>query len=176
MARAEQNQRLGELTLKGGKDPDNFGTAIASLKMEYNNMLAKEDKIAILFSVAGEKYATMILSKRKLPKNREEVTFDALVVTIHEVWQVNRKKKILNGATETLLADENYMSDFAKNKKYFHCHKKIHLKFHCPELKGKRGTPLGMVYKLCGQMGHTKNMCWDGRSQERKPKAGKLGI
>jgi hypothetical protein len=171
MARAEQKLRLGELTLQDGEDPDDFSTKVATLEMEFNNVLEEDDKIATLFSVSGEKYATMILSERKLLESRgEDVTFDALVDAMRELWRVSRKRKGPSGSNETELADANYMSNFAKNKECFHCGEKGHIKHQCPKLKDKSGTQLGFVYELCGQMGHTKDRCWeDPKNANRRP-------
>jgi hypothetical protein len=46
MAKAQQKRRLGELTLKDCKYPDNFNMKIARIKLKFNNILRKEDMIA----------------------------------------------------------------------------------------------------------------------------------
>jgi hypothetical protein len=87
MAKAQQNQRLGELTLKDCKDPHGFGLKIASLELEFNNSLSKEDKIATLFGVAGARYTTTICGEKKLFESREEeINFRALLKAIRDVW------------------------------------------------------------------------------------------
>ena len=65
MSKADQRRRLGESTLKDGKDPDTFSMKIASLELEYNNVLTEEDNITTLTSVAGEKYKLAILGERR---------------------------------------------------------------------------------------------------------------
>ena len=85
-------------------------------------------------------------------------------------------RKSQNGATETLLADANYLSDFVKKKEYLHGHEKGHLKARCPKLKGKRCTHSGMVCELYGQMGHTKAVCWeDPKNTDHRLEIGCLG-
>ena len=63
--------------MKDGKDPNDFRMKIASLKLEHNTVLTKEEQIATLFSVAGEKYGSTILGELRLLESQEEdVTFD----------------------------------------------------------------------------------------------------
>ena len=45
MTKAKQKQRLGQLTLEDCEDQDDFSMKIASIELEYNNVLTKEDKI-----------------------------------------------------------------------------------------------------------------------------------
>ena len=92
MAKAQQMQRLGDLTLKDCEDPDDFSLKIASLELEFNNLLSKEDKIATLIGVAGAKYAAKICGEQKLIKSRgDEITFRALVEAMCDVWQLLSK-------------------------------------------------------------------------------------
>ena len=80
MAKAQQKQRLGELTLKDCEDPEDFSLKIVLLKLEFNNFLSKENKLVTLIGVAGTKYAATVHSEHKLIKSRgEEITFRALV-------------------------------------------------------------------------------------------------
>ena len=47
ISKADQRQRLGELTLKEDEDPHDFSSKIAALELEYNNKMTEEDKVAI---------------------------------------------------------------------------------------------------------------------------------
>ena len=79
-------QRLGELTFKDCEDPPNFFLKIVSLKLESNNSLGEEDKIATLNGVAGAKYAMAIRGEKKPVESREEeITFRALVEAMYDV-------------------------------------------------------------------------------------------
>ena len=66
MWKADQRQRLGELTLKEDEDPHDFNLKIAALELEYNNKLTEEDKIATLLSAVSVKYGLKILGKQRL--------------------------------------------------------------------------------------------------------------
>ena len=153
MPKADQRQRLGELILKKDKDPHDISLKIAALELEYNNKLTKEDKLATLLSVAGEKHGSMVLDKRRLLECQgEDVTSRAIINVMHKLWRVRKKRKTPCNANDTSLAD------FAKNEECFHCDEKGHLKAQCTKLKGKHGgTPSGMVCDLCEQMGHLKD-------------------
>ena len=87
MAKAQQRKRLGELTMKDCEYPHGFGLNIASLELEFNNSLSKEDKLATLISAAGSRYATTICGEKKLVKSQgEEITFKAILAAIRDVW------------------------------------------------------------------------------------------
>ena len=80
MSKTDQRQRLGELTLKEDKDPHNFSLKIASLKLEDNNKLTEEDKTRTLLIIAGVKYGSTILGKRRLLESQgEDVTSRAII-------------------------------------------------------------------------------------------------
>ena len=83
-----------------------------------------------------------------------------------KLWRASKKRKTPH---ETLPAGADY---FAKNKEYFHCGEKGHLKAQCPKLKGRRGgTPSGPVCELCEQLGHSEAMCWeDPKNAHRRPR------
>ena len=157
MSKADQRQRLGELTLKEDEDPHDFSLKIAALELEYNNKLTEEDKVATLLSVAGVKYGSTVLGERRLLESQgEDITSGAIIDVMRKLWRVSKKRKTPSNASETSLAD------FAANKECFHCGEKGHLKAQCPKLRGKRGgTPSGMVCDLCEQTGHTKDRCWE---------------
>ena len=91
---------------------------------------------------------------------------------MRKLCRVSKKRKTSNDVNEMLLADENYSSDFAKNKECFHCGKKGHLRAQCPKLKDKHGgTPSGKGCELCGQMGHTKKICLeDPKNARQRPR------
>ena len=57
-----QKQELNALTLKTSEDPDEFGTNISRLEIEYKHKLSQEDKIAALVGAAGPKYANTIFN------------------------------------------------------------------------------------------------------------------
>ena len=60
---------------------------VASIKLEFNNLLREENNIATLIGVAGAKYATTITGEQKPIKSREEeITFRALVEAMCDVW------------------------------------------------------------------------------------------
>ena len=80
MVKAQQNKRLGELTLKDCKDLHGFGLKIASLELKFNNSLSEEDKMATLISAAGSRHTTTILGEKKLFESKDkEITFKALL-------------------------------------------------------------------------------------------------
>ena len=62
-SKAHQKKKLMKLKLKNGKYPYAFGSAIASLKIEYRNTFEEEDKIAALVGAAGPQCAMTIISK-----------------------------------------------------------------------------------------------------------------
>ena len=66
MSKAGQRQRLGELTLREDEDPHDVSLQITLLKLEHNNKLTEEDKIATLLRVSGVKHGSTILGKRRL--------------------------------------------------------------------------------------------------------------
>ena len=53
LLKAHQKKKLMKLKLKNGQDPDEFGTAIASLEIGYRNTFEEEDKIVALVGAAG---------------------------------------------------------------------------------------------------------------------------
>ena len=111
MSKADQRQRLGELTLKEDKDPHDFSLKIAALKLEYNTKFTEEDKIVTLLSVAGVKYGSTVLGERRLLKSQgEDVMSGAIIDVMRKLWRVSKKRKTPSSADEMLLAD------FAKNK------------------------------------------------------------
>jgi hypothetical protein len=63
LSKAEQKTKLGLLKLKKDQDPDDFGTAIESLEIEYWNNFSKEDKVSALVSTAGIQYGATILNE-----------------------------------------------------------------------------------------------------------------
>ena len=73
------------LELEGGEDPDKVGTAIMSLKNEHQNILVEKDKISVLFDLADEQYAAMILSKQKKLKSKDKgVVCEALLEAMYK--------------------------------------------------------------------------------------------
>ena len=89
ISRAEQKHKVGDLTLEGDKDPDNYAGAITTLNVGYQNVLRKDDKIAAIYSVTGDNYATTLLSQQNVIKSREGgLTFDTQVKRKHTQWHV----------------------------------------------------------------------------------------
>ena len=87
MARAEQKHTVGEFKLKSEKDIDSYSVFIAFLKLKYWNKLRENDKIAALFGISGEKYATTILSHQELIESREKgIIFNALIGGMYKQW------------------------------------------------------------------------------------------
>ena len=80
------------MTLKDYKDLDNFSMKISMIKLECNKLLTKDDTIATLLEVTGDKYAAKIHDEKKLTKRRKKkVTFGALLEAMYEVWQMTRE-------------------------------------------------------------------------------------
>ena len=68
----------------------------------------------------GKKYGSTVIGERRLLKSHGgNATFEVMVGAIRIFWQVSRKRKTPTDANETSLEDENYTSDFAKNKDFF---------------------------------------------------------
>jgi hypothetical protein len=53
MSRAMQKQALMALKLTANEDPDDFGTAVSRLEIEYKHILTEEDKVTALVGAAG---------------------------------------------------------------------------------------------------------------------------
>ena len=94
LSKVHQKKKLMKLKLKNGQDPDEFGTAIASLKIEYRNTFEEEDKIAALVGAAGPQYATTIISKtRRVVGSNKDVTCDKLIEAMSDHWRMSGKGK-----------------------------------------------------------------------------------
>ena len=84
------------LKVKSGQDPDNFGTVIAALEIEYWYDFEEKDKTATLVGAAGPLFANRIISKTKrLENNNEEVTCDDLTEAMCEHWRMSGKRKVV---------------------------------------------------------------------------------
>ena len=163
MARAEQKQRIGELTLKVDEDPDNYNVAVATLELEYRNTLSEEDKIAALIGVAGEKYATTIHGEQKLIESRnEEVTFEALVEAMREVWRMSRSNSKAGKNNDETALGSVQTGDFPGN--CYNCGNRGHKGFACPFKKNPSSG--GKKCDLCGTMGHNTEDCWEDPKNE----------
>ena len=79
-SKAEQKAKLDQLMYKKGQNPNDFGTAIIGLEVEYRNKFSKEDKIATLVSAVGSFYGETIVNKMEKLKlaGGKEVTYDAI--------------------------------------------------------------------------------------------------
>ena len=131
MAKAQQKKRLVELTLEGCEDPHGFGLKILSLKLEFNNPLSEEDKMATLISVAGSRYETTIRGEKKLFESKgEAITFKALLETIRGVWRLsNTNSSAGRNDGKTALG---LMQPGASAGNCFTCGKHGHRSFECP--------------------------------------------
>ena len=108
LSKVHQKKKLMKLKLKNGQDPDEFGTAIASLEIEYRNTFEEEDKIAALVGAAGPQYATTIISETKrVAGSNKNVTCDELIEAMSEHWRMSGEGKsfVEDEPTETALAN-----------------------------------------------------------------------
>ena len=61
-SKAEQKTKLGQLKYNKRQDPNNFGTAIGGLEVEYRNQLSNDDQIATLVNAVGPFYGETIVN------------------------------------------------------------------------------------------------------------------
>jgi hypothetical protein len=166
LSKAEQKTKLGLLRLRQGQDPDDFGTAIESLEIEYRNNFSEDDKVSALVSAAGPQYGATILNEMERLESLEggEVTCDALIEKLCKLWRVSGSGKGVK-PSELELADPGY---FAQNKSCFYCKEKGHLKSDCPKLVGKQPQGKKCEYPGCTmQAGHSTENCWEDPKNER---------
>ena len=84
-SKTEEKTKVGQLKYKKGQNPDNFGTAIGGLKVEYRNQLNEDDKIATLVNAVGHFYGETIVNEmEKLEAAKgKEVTCGAIMKNKH---------------------------------------------------------------------------------------------
>ena len=129
-----QKRKLNALTLKAREDPDEFGTNISRLKIEYKHKLSQEDKIAALVRAAGPKYANTIFNETQLIESKDkEVTCEALLTVCRGIWRLSEAGK----STETKEKELSLANpgSFANGKKCFLCGSPEHMKYQCPKYK-----------------------------------------
>ena len=75
-----QKRELNTFTLKISKGPEEFGTNISRLGIEYKHKLPEEDKVTALVGTAGPKYVDTIFNTTRFIESKDrEVTCEALV-------------------------------------------------------------------------------------------------
>jgi hypothetical protein len=122
MSRVMQKQELMALKLKGSKYPDNFGTNILHLDIEYKHTLIEEEAGA-----AGPKYAHNIFNKiRMIESKDDEFTCEDLLTQSRRIWRMSRAGKDADLKEKELsLAD---LGPFANGKNLFHYGSTEHMK------------------------------------------------
>jgi len=168
-SRVMQKRELNALTLKASEDPDEFGTNIARLEIEYKHKLSEEDKVAALVGAAGPKYANTIFNETRLIESREEeVTCEALVTVCRGIWRLSEAGKTAE-TKEKELSLANPGSN-ANGKKCFLCGSTEHMKYQCPKYKETKGVKC--TYPGCTAYGHKKEDCWEDPKNAHKRCAG----
>jgi hypothetical protein len=134
MSRAVKKQELMLFKLKSGKDLDEFGTVIVSLKIEHCHRLTEEDKNVFLVRIVGPQYANAIFNKTDLIENKDqEVTCNTLIEAMYRVWRVsNTGEEYDLKEKELSLANPRY---FGEGKKYFHSGATYHTNYQYPNFK-----------------------------------------
>ena len=145
---AEQ-KKLVLIELKQGEDPENLGTRIAQLEIQYRNVLADSKKVAVFILAAGTQYASSINSKiRNIEKRGKEVTCNKLIEFIHNELGIGggcKKPRLAIEEGETSLSNlGNVICNY--------CHEIGHLRQDCPDLVCK--------FPGCGKTGHHTEKCW----------------
>ena len=153
------------MTLNDCEDPYDFGLKIVLLKLEFNNLLIKEEDIATLIGVACARYATTICGKQKRIENRrEEITCRALVEAMCDVRRLGTKnsKAGMNDVKIALVAVQP--GAFAGN--CHNCGKRGHSSFECPS--NRIPSSGGKKRKECDIIGHASRDCWEDPKNKGK--------
>jgi hypothetical protein len=70
------------------------------------------------------------------------------------------------GPNGTVLVDPSFLTNFVMNKECFYYHKKGHLRFQCPKLKGRdKRHKRECEYSRCTQVGHSTLLNIVGKAQ-----------
>ena len=124
--------------MKISKGPEEFGTNISRLGIEYKHKLPEEDKVTALVGTAGPKYATTIFNeKRMIESNDQEVIYEVLLTVLCVIWRLGSAGK----DAEFKEKDVHLTNprSFTSGKTCFYCGSTEHLKYQCSKFKAGKG-------------------------------------
>ena len=156
--------------MKDCEDPHGFGLKIASLKLEFNNLLSDEDKMITLICVAGSRYATTICGEKKLFESKgEEITFKALLTAIRDVWRLSSKNSSTGRNDGKAALGSVQPGAFAGN--CYNCSKPGLRSGDCPSKGTRSSGGKKCEHEDCGIFGHATEDCWeDPKNAGKRPR------
>lgn len=153
---ALQKKKLSSSELKTEEDPNDFGTAVDGLEIQYMHNFNIDGKVAVLVSTAGPEYTSTILSKTQRLKSDGTITFDNLIEALTQHWMLSGpsigKYSLTPGETTLATFDTK-----RKSGKCFRCGSAEHKRGDCSMWKAMRKVKCD--YPGCPLYGHTKDSC-----------------